>query len=99
MQAWWWIVYGLAVARLTGLATVDVITEPIRRAVLVRLNEDRPGHVLVAYLLTCQWCASMWVAPLVIAPAYFAGHSAWLQIPAMCLAVSQVTGMTSTLGR
>jgi hypothetical protein len=99
MHMAWWIVYGLAVARLTGLATTDVLTEPLRNRLLRRLDPDRGWHEQLAYLITCQWCASIWIAAAVIPTAYWLGTSPWLQIPAMVLAASHVTGITSSLGR
>lgn len=99
MQAWWWIVYGLAVARLAGLITTDVITEPLRNSLLKRLNPDKTWHAQLAYLTGCQWCASIWIAAMIIPTAYWSGDTPWLQVPALILAASHLTGILSTLGR
>lgn len=72
------LVDGLATYRLTRLATADVISEPARMAVVRRLVSDPPDPVetataqevvedqddppKLATLVTCRWCAGMWIA-------------------------------------
>lgn len=90
----------LAVARVTGLVVSDSITEPLRDRLLVWLD-DRPATAgsWVATLITCPWCAGMWVslaaAPLAI---WLLGLS-WLLVLPLALAFSQVTGMIAGIGR
>jgi hypothetical protein len=94
------LIYALAVARVTGLIVADAITEPIRDRIIARLD-DAPGSAgeWVATLITCPWCAGMWVS-LVAAPlVWFWGDSPVMLIPALALAFSQVTGATANLGR
>jgi len=71
----------LATYRLTRLATADVISEPVRMAVLRRTGatplpgqEDPTAQEVVesmkdpprvATLITCRWCAGMWIAAAV----------------------------------
>lgn len=98
-MVWLVLVYAAVVMRVTGLVTVDRITQPGRTAVLRRVDEDRPMGLLVGYLLTCQWCASIWVAAVVVPVAWMWGANPWVLGPALVLAASQVTGMTSQLGR
>jgi len=50
---------GLATYRLTRLIMRDEITEPIRNEVWRRLPPER-SHA--GYLLTCEWCLSIWTA-------------------------------------
>jgi len=67
----------LATYRLTRLATADVISEPLRQAVLRRVglsasgDPNTPAEALVAAeddppplatLVTCRWCAGIWIA-------------------------------------
>jgi hypothetical protein len=68
----------LATYRLTRLATADVISEPARMAVLRRVgaepppgDEDPTAQEVVeslkdpprlATLVTCRWCAGIWIA-------------------------------------
>lgn len=72
------LVDALATYRLTRLATADVISEPIRMALLRRTGaepppgeEDPTAQEIVesladpprlATLITCRWCAGMWIA-------------------------------------
>ena len=94
------IVYALAVARITGLIVSDTITEPARDA-LIGWLDDRPktAGAALATLITCPWCASIWVAFIASPFVWFFGHSPVMLIPAIALAFSQVTGMFSNLGR
>lgn len=94
------MVYALAVARVTGLIVADSITEPARDA-LIGWLDDRPKTLgsAIATLITCPWCAGMWVALIASPLVWFAGDSPVMLIPAIALAFSQITGMTSDLGR
>jgi ABC-type transport system involved in cytochrome c biogenesis permease component len=94
------LIYALAVARVTGLIVADSLTEDIRDGILDRLD-DRP-RTLGAYLgtlITCPWCAGMWVALFASPLVWFWGDSPVMLIPALALAFSQVTGMTASVGR
>lgn len=107
MPVWVLIVYALAVARLTGLAVTDKITEPARVAVLNRFNPASRAHRALAYLTGaadddaqgCPWCASIWIAGALAPLAWWWGTHPGFAIPAIALAASQVTGMLSHLGR
>jgi hypothetical protein len=82
------LVDGLATYRLTRLATADVISEPARMAVLRSVGaeppsgEDDPTAEQVvdamddpprlATLVTCRWCAGMWIAGGVAAARHLA---------------------------
>lgn len=94
------VVYCLAVARLTGLVVSDTITEPIRDWLLVRLDgRERTLGSFLAALIQCPWCAGMWIS-LVTAPLIWSwGESPVMLIPALALALSQVTGMIAGIGR
>lgn len=77
------VVDALATYRLTRLATADVISEPVRMAVLRRVGaEPPPGQddptaqevvesladpPRLATLVTCRWCAGIWIAGAVTA--------------------------------
>lgn len=100
LDPWIWLVYALAVARLTGLVTVDTITEPVRDRIVVKLD-DAPGSggEWLSYLITCPWCASVWISAVAAPVAYNWGDSPWLLVPALALAFSYVTGALSNLGR
>lgn len=94
------LIYALAVARVTGLITTDTITEDARDTVIGWLD-DRPKTLgaYLAALITCPWCAGVWVS-LIAAPLVWVwGDSPVMLIPALALAFSQLTGMVSNLGR
>ncbi len=92
----------LATYRLTRLATADVISEPARMAVLKRVGAEPPpgeddptAQELVdslddpprlATLVTCRWCAGVWIAAGVTA-ARLAAPRAW-DVAARGLALS-----------
>lgn len=94
------LIYALAVARVTGLITADSITEPVRDKIIGWLD-DQPATIgsALATLITCPWCAGMWVS-LVAAPlVWFHGDWAPMLVLAIALAISQFVGMVSDLGR
>lgn len=107
MPEWWWAVYVLAVARLTGLLAYDEITRPLREAAVRRLDPTRGWHRKVAYLLGgasdegdgCPWCLSIWIAAAVAPLVWYHGDHPTVIIPAVALAFSQLTGMIAGIGR
>ena len=72
------LVDALATYRLTRLATADVISEPVRMALIRQTGaepppgeEDPTAQEIVeslddpprlATLITCRWCAGVWIA-------------------------------------
>lgn len=80
------LIDALAAYRLTRLVTADSITEPLRAAVIastyaegldegetwdeVVMNDPRPPRL--AELVTCRWCAGVWVSFGVVAARRFA---------------------------
>jgi len=84
-------IYLLAFARLIVLITMDMITARPRDAVVTALKER--GHDMLAYLLLCPWCVSVWLA-IPAAPIIYAyGDSPWLFVPALALALSAAAGV------
>ncbi len=89
------LIDGLATYRLTRLATADVISEPVRMAVLRLVGaeppegeEDPTAQEVVeslkdpprlATLVTCRWCAGIWIAAGVTV-ARVAAPKAWQPI-------------------
>ena len=99
------LVDALATYRLTRLATTDVISEPVRLALVRRLGlsgadadsgstevtaQDIVGEVTdppkLATLVTCRWCAGVWIAGAV-ALARHSAPRAWSPV-ARALALS-----------
>lgn len=91
--------YGLAVARGTGLVTSDYLTKPVRDWLFRRLNPDKPWHERLAYLAECPWCMSIWVAAVFVPVAYVWGSHWSIQVAGLILGTSQVTGMLASTGR
>lgn len=93
-------VYALAVARVTGFITQDALTERLRDGVIGRLD-NTPGSLgsYVSYLIGCSWCASIWVSAVAAPLIWFWAESPILLLPALGLALSQIVGMTSEVGR
>lgn len=81
----------LATARLTRLVTADKIAEPVRARIERRFGPPEQSKFM--YLITCDWCASFWIAVPVAVAAVMAGDTAVVQIGLLALAASQVTGM------
>lgn len=80
-----------AVIRVTRFLNSDALAEPLRDAAARRWGD----HSRIAYLLGCPWCASIWIAPLIMYAAYRWGETPWFVVAAGSLAVSQVTGLVS----
>lgn len=78
-----------AIARLTRLITRDVLLQPLRDWADRRWGEaSRP-----AYLLSCTWCASIWVAfPVVVSAALWGGTAVW-QVIAAALTASYLVSL------
>lgn len=93
-------IYALAAARITGLITTDTITEPLRDKILGWLD-DRPATLgaFVAKLITCAWCAGLWVSGVTALLVWWHGDNPLLLLPALGLAIGQFVGMTSHVGR
>jgi hypothetical protein len=78
-------VIALATARLTRLVTTDRITETPRNALVRRLGAESK----LAYLVHCDWCSSIYIAPAVTALVWWQPSGVWI---AGALAASHVTG-------
>jgi hypothetical protein len=63
-----------------------------------RLRREGATEPLPVYLVTCPWCASIYVAAVAAPLAYFWGSSPWLFVPALALAFSYVTGYLAQFG-
>ena len=90
MNGLWFAICVLATYRLTRLVTADKITEPIRTAVLDRSQ-------WFGYLVTCDWCLSMWIAPPVafIGINFIDSTPVWVVFGA--LAFSALSGLIATI--
>lgn len=84
----------LATARLTRLVTADILTEAPRDTVINWLTYR--GHGMLAYLLSCPWCASMYIGSGVAAAWYAWGDSRVFAALCAALAFSHITGRLAT---
>lgn len=87
------VVLCLAAYRLTRLVTTDTILEPVRE----RWWRRFPPSTQPGYLITCDWCTSIWIsAPLVM--MYSLYPSATIFVCAI-FALSAVVGIMAALVR
>ncbi len=78
-----------AVVRLSRLVTADKITESIRERLTDRWGEDS----LRAYFISCDYCVSMYVAPIVATVAILWGDNRVIIIGLLALTASYVAGI------
>jgi hypothetical protein len=90
MSALAWLLALGAAARITLLVVADEITKPLRERIWERPRVELDHGI--GYLLTCPWCASIWVAPPVLASGLAWGDGWGWQLAAGSLAVSFVVG-------
>jgi uncharacterized protein DUF1360 len=92
------LVLALATARVTRLLIEDEIFRDLRNGVTRRLDADRSFHLKLFYLMTCTWCASVWVGAALAAGTWaWQGHN-WLWIALSTFAASQITGTIGDIG-
>lgn len=72
--------------RLARLFTVDEITRPLRDRI-ARVND------WWAYLITCPWCLSIWLAPLPAWLAVYYGDNRVVLVALVALTSSLAAGM------
>lgn len=86
----------LATARLTRLVTTDRIFLAPRRALLRRLLRRHGEDHLLPYMVTCDWCVSIYTGAAVAAGWGLVGSTLWFQAPAAALAFSYAAGFLAT---
>jgi hypothetical protein len=87
-----WLLVALtigAVARLTRLITADKITEPIRNRLYARWGEESKR----AYLIGCDFCCSVYIAPPVAAVVVIWPDNRAVLAGILALTASQAAGM------
>lgn len=82
------LIGALVTARFTRLVTRDQITHPLRRAALARL--DHSG--MLAYLIVCDWCVSVYVGAAVAAGGAGGGWWSWWWVAPLAFVFSYVAG-------
>ena len=87
MLEWFeFVILALATYRITRLVTRDVITEGFRNWFWKKFP---PESKKLGYLITCEWCLSIWVASLLIASA---------MITSVTIAVASVFALSAVAG-
>jgi hypothetical protein len=86
------ILAALATARITRLVTTDRLTLAPRRWLLRRLTDRYGDESVLAYLIVCDWCVSVYAAAGVTGAWVKAGDTLWFQAPAAALALSYAAG-------
>lgn len=89
----------LAVARVTRLITTDVLFETPRNAAIMWLVRDpgRPVRDRAAYLIVCDWCASVYVGAAAAGAWYAWGETIGYMAVVLALAASYVTGFLASV--
>ena len=90
------ILAALATARITRLVTTDRITQAPRTWVLRRVVSRYGDESLLAYLVVCDWCVSVYVGAGVATAWALAGQTLWFQATAAALALSYVAGFLAS---
>lgn len=91
MPVWLLIVTIGAVMRLTRLVTADFLTGPIRDRLIDRWGEEAKR----SYLVTCDYCASIYVGPPVVAAAVLWPTNRVIIIGLISLTASFIAGMVA----
>lgn len=84
------VIDSLATYRLSRLVTTDTITEPVRNKIWDKFS---PQETKLGYLITCNWCTSIWMGAGVAVARELAPKT-W-NVAATALAASAVTGIIS----
>jgi hypothetical protein len=91
----------LAVARVTRFITSDVLFEAPRTWLIRKLidHEGEPSAIRgkIAYLIVCDWCASVYVGAAAAGAWYVWGESMPYMAVTLALAASYVTGYLASI--
>jgi hypothetical protein len=90
-----YLLAALATYRITRFITADALFEPVRER-LEGISDEREWY-RITYLLNCDWCLSIWVAPLPAIAVMFWPDNRAVIIALLILAFSAVTGLASTV--
>lgn len=86
------ILAALATVRITRLVTSDRLTERPRLWLLTQVIRRRGEDALLAYLITCTWCVSVYTGAAVAGAWYLWGDHRIFTACVAALAFSYVTG-------
>lgn len=77
--------------RITRFIAKDTLAAGFRSWTAERFGDDSK----LAYVVTCSWCTSIWVAAAVVPVAHLTGHTVAFQTVAMVLSLSYLCGVAS----
>lgn len=83
------VVYSLAVYRLTRFITTDYLFDSVRQKLW---NKYPPESSKIGYLFTCNWCMSFWSASVLLISSTITHITDWF---AVLLALSAISGLLS----
>jgi hypothetical protein len=86
-----------ASGRFPAMALKHGPREAAKQVAISRFEADAEPPLL-PYLLTCPWCASIYVAAPAAVICWLWGDTPYAFIPALWLAFSQVTGLLAKIG-
>lgn len=92
MTGWLIVLVVVACYRLTRLVTSDYIAEPVRLWAERRWGEKSKR----AYLVTCNWCLSIYIAPCVTVPAVLWPTNRIVWAVLLGLTASATAGLVAT---
>jgi hypothetical protein len=93
VPAWVLVVLVLgATARLCRLVTADYITKPVRDRIKTRFGDNR-----LHYFVTCDWCTSFWIAPVLATGAVLWPTNRVILIVLLALTASLFAGLSPRL--
>lgn len=84
------VLVALSTYRLTRLVTADRLTQRFRQWAIAK------GE-MIGYLATCDWCLSIWVAPIPSVVAVLAPSNRLVLAGMIALSASALTGLIATI--
>ena len=90
------ILIAVATARLTRLVTTDVLTAPLRDPLVRWLAQRGAIAERLAYLVVCDWCASVYMGAAVTGAWWAWGETIWYTAALTALTASYVTGFLAS---
>lgn len=85
-------ILALASFRLTRLVTTDVVFDKLRERIWKKFPPEKGG---VGYLITCDWCTSIWSSSLLVLLYKIVEEPTILA--ASALAISGIVGLTNRI--
>lgn len=89
------ILAAFATYRVTRFVTADALFDPVRdrlEDIFAKRNLDR-----LAYLISCDWCLSIWVAPVPAAMVIFWPDNRAVLFTLFVLTFSAISGLLSAV--